>query len=347
MVVNNGQYRKSTFVMRRYINNRELLSGDFPIIERIDLPFAETPGITLQELALLTDSEYLNRLNLFHQYLEIKYPFFKAVNFPNTDSYGTSLAQCPLDYDITQGVFANLRLELSESGTDKEAEVHLDLTRFDNSPVSAGNDFTVTLLVKQFYGQGFLNWDSVEGDMIDVVFGPEDTTKQVLNLFRYKGTDDQSKDFKNVFVQIFEIEEEAPVEIGSKNIVFTEGFEPFYLVNLISNIETSAQSFPNTEALEAIIGNGQGIQNGNLTEFAFSFSPNAKSRPVFIYPATFPDLKSIEYANYEGMDVLDAGVFDTTGTVPKTKLLNGVNYKVYASRNLIIHPYTIKYLFKF
>lgn len=348
MRVNNGKYRKSTFVIRRMINGNEVFNSVFPVVERINLPFAEVPGITLEELASFSDSEYLNRLSLFYQYIEIKYPFFKLSRYPELSPTGTDLEQCPLDYTMSMSLFANLSIVLTEAGTNKEARVLLHVNQFNGNAASAGQNFTVKLLVKEFFGQdSFVSWDNVDGEVIEISFSPNDSTIEVFDLFRYRGIDDEAKEFKNVFVQILEVEEGSGVEIGEKSIVFTEPSEPFYLVNLISNIQTSVQDFPNQEALDVVVLNGQGIQNGQLTSFFFEFLPNQRMRPVFMYPASYPDLSTIKYMNDGGMDIIDSGAFDLVNGLPKRVTIEGQEFKVYAAKNMVVFTHRAKYEYKF
>jgi hypothetical protein len=329
------------------MNNQEVFNSTFPVIERINLPFAEVPGITLEELAFLSDSEYLNRLNLFYQYIEIKYPFFKLADYPALLATGTDTDLCPLDYTMSMTLFANLRLELSESGSNKEAAVFLDLTQFNGTLAPSGQNLIVTVLVKEFFEGEFINWSNVEGIPVQVAFGPTDTSREVLPLFRYKGVDDETKDFKSVYVQILDVEEGDGVEKGQITTVFTNPFEPFYLVNLISNIQTSFQDFPSQETLEVVVLNGQGIQNGDLSSFTFEFAPGQKMRPVFLYPATYPDLSTIDYVTDGGMNILSAGAFYLQGEEPTRVIIDGIEYKVYASQNMIVFNHRAKYEYNF
>jgi hypothetical protein len=351
MQVNNGSYRKTTFTIRRFLFNREVLSGVFPVIERITDSFGEISAITLDRFAFLTEDEYLNRLNLFYDYLETKYSFFVKTDWPSLESIelptGENFSQCPLNYAIEESLFANLNLNLSESGSNKEAFLDLELLRFNGSNANALNSFEITLLVKEFYGSGLIDWSTVQGQLVKVNFGIGDQFIRVMELFRYLGVDDQTKEFKNIHVQILEIEEETGIEIGMINTAYTNGFVPFFMVNLISNIYDSFQDFPNIEALEGIVLNGQGIVNGSESSFIYEFEPNQKSRPVFLYPATYPDLSSINFSEDSGVDILDSGAFDLNNDGPKIVILDGVEYKVYASKNMIVYPKRIKYNYKF
>jgi hypothetical protein len=351
MQVNNGQYRKTTFTIRRFLFNREILSGVFPVIETINNAFGEIPAITLEDFAFLPENEYLNRLNLFYDYLETRYSFFKKTDWPSLESIelptGENFNQCPLNYAIEKSLFANLNLNCSESEGNKEAFLDLELLRFNGVVANALNSFEVTLLVKEYFGMGLIDWSTIQGQLVKVNFGIGDQFVRVMELFRYLGVNDQTKEFKNIHVQILEIEEETGIEIGMINTAYTNGFVPFFMVNLISNIYDSFQDFPNIEALESIVVNGQGIVNGSQSSFIYEFEPNQKSRPVFLYPATYPDLSSINFSEDSGVDILDSNAFDLNNGEPKITILDSVEYKVYASKNMIVYPKRIKYNYTF
>jgi hypothetical protein len=351
MQVNNGQYRKTTFTIRRFLFNREILSGVFPVIERINNAFGEIPAITLEDFAFLPKNEYLNRLYLFYNYLETKYSFFIKEDWPGLESvespYGENLIECPLNYSIQESLFSNLKLNLSEVGSNKEAFLDLELLQYNGAAVNAFNSFEVILLVKEYFGVGLIDWATVQGQLVKVNFNIGDQFVRIMELFRYLGEDDQTKEFKNIHVQILEIEDQTGIEIGAMNTVYTNGFIPFFMVNLISNIHDSFQDFPNTESLESVVLNGQGIVNGNQSSFIYEFEPNQKSRPVFLYPATFPDLSSINFSEDSGVDIIDSGAFDLNNGGPKIVILKNVEYKVYASKNMIVYPKRIKYNYTF
>jgi hypothetical protein len=333
--------------MRRTADGQEIFDSTFPVIERIHHPFAEIPGITLEQFANLTDQEYLNRVNLFYQYLEIRYPFFRLADYPQLSAVGTDMVQCPFNYSVEQSMYVNLRLVTSVSGINREATVYADLQKFDNTAIMAGRDFTVTLLVKEFTGTEFIDWASVQGRVEVISFRSTDSTIQIMSLFRYRGIDDGAKAFKNIFIQILEVEEGSGVEIGPRHTVYTDPFESLYLVNLISNIQVSYQDFPSHEALENVVLTGQGAQNASQQSIFYEFFPGQRTRPVLMYSADLPDLAAIGYVNDGGMDILDSGAFDLDQGRPKIRNINGKDYKIYAARNMVIYTHPAKYEYKF
>jgi len=351
MNVNSGQYRKTTFVMRRFLFNREVFSGGFPVVENITNPFGEITGITMEEFAFLSEQEYLNRLYYFYQYLEIKYLFFKKSDWPGLETleipYGSDQVQCPLNYQIEDSLYANLKLNLSEVSGNKEASLDIELLRYNGTTINSQTSFNVSIMLKESFVNDFVNWEEIDGNLITVPFNYGQQKVEVLELFRYLGTDDQTKDFKNIYAKIIDVEEDSGIEIGMVNTVYTKGFTAFYMVNLISNINESYQDFPNQESLESVIINGDGLVNGAQPSFFFEFISDQKARPVFIYPSSFPDLTAIEYMNDGGMNIIDSDAFDLENGLPKRVTIEGVEYKVYAAKNMVVFSHRAKYEYKF
>lgn len=344
MIVNNGKYRNTTFVMRRHANGIERFDGSFPVIENINDPFSDQLGLTIEEFQLLSDEDYLNRLNSFYLYLEFKYSFFKKSAYPDIVDNGEDLVKCPLDYSLSDLPYLNLDLKITENVDDSQAELDLVLNTFDGSETSISESVTATILIKEFEGQGYVDWTTVQGESVDVVIPSGQSRVNVLPLFRYMGIDlNDGLELKNIYAEITNIVEEGVV-MGQNRIVFTKSMEPFFLMNLISNTNQSYQDIPAAVIMELGMSKGEGLSDPN--NLLFTFSPNVKTRPVLIYPATYSDLSEINYIEENDLDILSAGAF--------TRFEINLNYdgaltlfKVYSANNLIIYPKRVNYRFNF
>jgi hypothetical protein len=340
MMVNNGNYRNTAFVLRRMINGLEKLDGGFPIVESILNPFAQISSVTLDEFNLLTDEEYLNRLNLFYEYLEFNYLFFRRIDFPNLSSFGTDNVLCPIGSSVDGLLYIEFELNLFEDGLIKEGELYLVVKNNLGEEVAMGENAEITILYKEAGVGGFVDWNTIAGTVRDIQFGENDSRVLVTPYFRIYGPDHEDLDMKNIYGKIISVEFSF-MAIGEKNIVFTDSNQPFFIINFVSNLDSSYQDLPLIEPLEIAINTGENFVDP--TEIVFMFQSNIKQRPVLIYPAIFPDLSEIYYIEEE-MDILDAGTF-----IKSEMIMNfqgsSMLFKVYSAKNMVIYPRQLHYKF--
>lgn len=339
ILVNDGTYRHTVFILRRFVNGNERLDGVFPVIEKITDAFASEPELTLDEFAALTNEQYLSRLNNFYLYLEFKYPFFDADKAGST--VGEDLESCPLDYSIRDRFFLNLELVLFEVGNNREARVDLVLRDVQGNEVQAQDNLDAELLVKYSPGQSFQDWPSISGETRIVTIPSGNSRTEVEPRFRYKG---EGENIFNIKVRIMDVLEGQDTYVGRDDMVYTKSTEPFFLTNLISNLDRSEQDEPGTESLQNVIDSGDGFTEKNNAQFIFQ--ANVKGRPVFLFPASEGSLSAIRYVQENNINILDANAFGISDVILE---FDGEErlFTVYWAKNLIIYPYRVDYKFEF
>lgn len=337
--VNNGTYRHTTFILRRFVNGQEKLDGIFPVIERITQAYGSEPALTLDEFAQLDQPQYEARLNSFFLYLEFKYPFFDRDQALATT--GTDLLACPLDYSIQDRYFVDLELLLFDVLGNKEAEINIVLKDFNGNEVAALEVIEVELLVKYSEGQAFQDWPSITGETMVVTIAEGSSRTVVQPRFRYSGT---GEDIFNTKVRTMAILAGENIYVGNIDVVYTKSTDPFFMANIITNLDQSVQVVPTTASLQSVIDSGQGFIDRN--NIMFTFQSNVNMRPVLIYPASEGSLTAIQYVQENNINILDANAF---GISDITLDFDGapIMFKVYWAKNQIIYPYSIDYRFVF
>ncbi len=99
---NNTKFRRTTLTINKKINEVVQTTEGFPLLVSILNGFTDPtvglnyPLIIADNFALMTDSQYNNRLLAFYNYIEATYPFFLRANVIVAPS-GTDALFCPLN----------------------------------------------------------------------------------------------------------------------------------------------------------------------------------------------------------------------------------------------------------
>lgn len=354
MLVNNGKYRRSLLVMRKFFNDVESFTGGFPIDESILSSFAEYTSLSPEDFQSMTEANYQLRLSAFYNYMSLTYPFFNATNsipdVSNEDlnSHGDDSDYCPLDYPNAVRSYLSLEVTRRVDGADFFATIIATLKDSNGQPITFPFDFYFDWILKEADGIPLIEWDQTEGDLLTELLSEGESSVVLAEEFQYRG----DGELLSVQIQLMPLEETSEVYIFPTKKVTVTSADPAYLFNHISNIQQAYQDMIDIVVSQENVDNANGIRILGKTNYTFIFDANQPKRPVFIYPKSWGKLSEIVIVQEQNMNIINDGtfLFNTNGEpFEQTLQIEGVNVQcyVYASKAMIIYPYKVDYQFKF
>lgn len=354
MLVNNGKYRRTLIVIRKFYDGEESFTGGFPVLENILNGFAEYPSLSPEEFQLLPDPDYQLRLAAFYTYLGIKYPFFNpSENIPDIgdgdiNSNGDDTDYCPVDYPSSNMVYLSLEVEKRVDGDDRYATVKATLRNRLGNPVTLGFVFYGSFVLKEFEGAPQTEWDNIEGSLETFEIGPAESETIIIPEFKYKG----SGILMSVQAVLNPPDEADSIYIYPTSKVCIMSSEPAFLVNYISTLQHAYQDMISNAIAQEKVNYAEGVRLLGKKDYIFTFEPDQPKRPVFMYPKSWGKLSEILLVQAQNMNIINDGafLFDNNGEPFEYDLTvddEVVRYYVYASKAMIIYPYRAEYVFKF
>jgi hypothetical protein len=353
MLVNNGNYRRSLFVIRRFFDGEESFSGGFPVMENFLASFAGFPALSKQDFVRMPLPDYRLRLGAFYTFLSLKYPFFDpALHLPDPEdallnAEGSDSAYCPVDFAPESGVFLSIETVLRASGSDRFATVVLRLRDGAGNLAVLQDGLTARVLVKEIAGVPEGSWDDAEGVVQNVSIAPGQSEATVVEEFRYRG----AGELLSVEATLLAPQQEE-VQLLAPYRVAVSSAEPAFLFNHISGLQKAYQEMIDRITVQEKIHAGEGIRVMGKRSYTFSFEPDRLRRPVFVYPAAWGKLSGILLVQAQNMNIIHDGAFllDQNGNPAEYSVEiaeETVSFYVYASKAMVSYPYRADYVFEF
>jgi hypothetical protein len=354
MLVNNGRYRRSLLMMRKFLDGTESFIGGFPISESILSSFAEYPALTQEEFQRLNERAYQMRLSAFYVYMSLKHPFFSVQNnIPDSsdesiNSSGSDADYCPLNHPLASRIFLSLLLVTRKVGSENFATILITMRNGDNQPVTLPTDLYLDYVLKSFDGLPELDWPQVEGSLVNDMLPSGASEKILVPEFQYRGT----VLLRSVQVQLIGTNESESIYNYPIDIVTVTAVETSYLLNHISNLQQAYQEMISNQIVQEKINLGEGIRALGKRDYIFTFEPDQPKRPVFVYPKYWGKLSEVILVQASNMNIIYDGafLFDNNGEPFEYDLLIDdelIACYIYASKAMISYRSRTEYLFRF
>lgn len=354
MLVNNGGYRRSVLIMRKFLDGTESFIGGFPLVESIIKSFAEYPSLTQDDFYRMPEQDYQARLFAFYAYMSLKYPFFSAQeNIPDSldpliNSSGTDTDYCPLDYPSGSRIFLSLVLTTRVVGADKFATISITLRDGNNQPVTFNSDLYFDYVLKSFDGLPELDWSQYEGTLVSGLMLAGQSETVLVSEFQYRGTGLLS----SVQIQLIGASESDAVYNYPIDKITVTSAETCYLLNHISTLQFAYQDMISNQIAQEKINLGEGIRALGKRDYIFTFEPDQPKRPVFVYPKYWGKLSEVILVQASNMNIIYDGafLFDNNGEPFEYDLLIDdelIACYIYASKAMISYRSRTEYLFRF
>ncbi|UJP63982.1 hypothetical protein [Mongoliitalea daihaiensis] len=352
-LVNNGRYRRSVFVIRRFLDGVESFTGGFPVFEDIRRGFAEFPELEDEEFKSMSETDYQQRLGSFYSYLALKYPFFNVStdipdeNDPEVNSNGTDTDTCPIDFPSGSSGRFVLRTLFSQQGNNHFAEIRIALVNRAGQEVLSPRPIMLTTIIKDIVGMPLEEWDLIEGTVREFTMNTGESEVVVYPMFQFRG----EGEIRSAQVVLEPLFGEEPFSTGFPNKVTVSFNEPCFLFNHVSNLQQAFQEMISQQKAQEAVNSSQGIKLLGKKDYKFIFEPDQPKRPVFIYPKSWGKLFSVTTSEFREINILQGGAFLLNNNEPfeYTLEIDGepVQCYVYAARAMVIYPNTVEYLFRF
>jgi hypothetical protein len=353
MLVNNGRYRRSLLVFRKFHDGEESFTGGFPISENIKNSFAEFPSLTLEEFQRMSDTDFQARLAAFYTYLGLKYPFFNpAESIPDElndelNSQGDDSEYCPIDLPVASRVYLSLETVYRQDGSNKFALIQVTLKNGLGDPVTLPGDYFGTVIVKEVDGVPIMDWVNMEGVRVDFTIPEGQSELIVIPEFQFKG----EGFLQSVEVLLIDEDQEDGVEIYPNGKVHVSAAEPAFILNHISNLQHAYQDMISNQIAQEKVDSGEGIRILGKKDYIFTFEPDQPKRPIFIYPKSWGKLSEILLVQAQNLNIINDGAFIYNNNEPFVLSLNVngefIAYYLYVTKAMITYSHRTEYVFKF